>query len=93
MRLMSHVTDVVAPTFGGPQELGWGVAADPGRHRAHAVARVRGRRPARVRGVTPPRYVHPVPMVPGTVYEVTLSLWNTSYVFNVGHKVHRAAAG
>eukprot|EP01062_Namystynia_karyoxenos_P015615 TRINITY_DN1566_c0_g1_i1.p2 TRINITY_DN1566_c0_g1~~TRINITY_DN1566_c0_g1_i1.p2 ORF type:complete len:579 (+),score=214.77 TRINITY_DN1566_c0_g1_i1:78-1814(+) len=31
--------------------------------------------------------VNPRPMVPGQVYEVTISLWSTSYVFNKGHKI------
>ena len=29
----------------------------------------------------------PVPMVPGQVYEVSISMWNTSYIFNKGHSI------
>jgi len=29
----------------------------------------------------------PEPIVPGQVYPVTVNLWNTSYVFNKGHKI------
>eukprot|EP01062_Namystynia_karyoxenos_P015616 TRINITY_DN1566_c0_g1_i2.p1 TRINITY_DN1566_c0_g1~~TRINITY_DN1566_c0_g1_i2.p1 ORF type:complete len:604 (+),score=212.59 TRINITY_DN1566_c0_g1_i2:68-1813(+) len=44
------------------------------------IVRMRWR--AGVTGGTAPR-----PMVPGKVYEVTISLWSTSYVFNKGHKL------
>jgi len=29
----------------------------------------------------------PEPTVPGQIYEVSVSLWNTSYVFNKGHRI------
>jgi len=30
------------------------------------------------------------PIVPGQVYEVSVSLWNTSYIFNKGHSIRVA---
>jgi len=32
-------------------------------------------------------YTGPELMIPGQIYEVELSLWNTSYVFSAGHKL------
>jgi len=32
-------------------------------------------------------YEGPIPMIPGTVYEVTISLWNTSYIYSPGHSL------
>jgi len=34
--------------------------------------------------------VDPTPVVPGTTYEISVNLWNTSYVFNAGHSVRVA---
>jgi len=35
-------------------------------------------------------YEHPVPIQPGAKYEIELDLWNSSYVFNKGHRVRVA---
>ncbi|KAJ9438146.1 Cocaine esterase [Diplonema papillatum] len=34
----------------------------------------------------------PTPMTPGTVYEITVSLWNASYIFAKGHKIRVAVS-
>jgi putative CocE/NonD family hydrolase len=37
-----------------------------------------------------PFATHPSPMESGRIYQVSISLWNTSFVFNAGHRVRLA---